>query len=118
MPDTQATGVAYRDPAIVGGSVDNTPIGATTRSSVAATTVNATGAVTAISGTAVPGAAGAAVLLCSTTAGLGIYISNTTPTFSAAQGSLCINTSGSSTSTRLFVNTNGSTGWTNFTSAT
>lgn len=32
MPDTRAKGVAYEDQAINGGSVDNTPIGSTTRS--------------------------------------------------------------------------------------
>lgn len=40
------------------------------------------------------------------------------PTASAAQGSLYLRKDGSSTSTRLYVNTNGSTGWTDFTSAT
>lgn len=40
------------------------------------------------------------------------------PTASAAQGSLYLRTDGSSTSTRLYVNTNGTTGWTDFTSAT
>lgn len=39
------------------------------------------------------------------------------PTFTAAQGSLYIRIDGSSTSTRLYVNTTGSTTWTNFTSA-
>jgi hypothetical protein len=35
----------------------------------------------------------------------------------AAKGSLFIRTDGSSTSTRLYVNTDGATAWTNFTSA-
>lgn len=39
------------------------------------------------------------------------------PTHSAAKGTLFINTGGSSTSTRLYVNTDGGTTWTNFTSA-
>lgn len=39
------------------------------------------------------------------------------PTHTAAQGSLYLRTDGSSTSTRLYVNTNGATTWTNFTSA-
>lgn len=39
------------------------------------------------------------------------------PTFAAPQGTLYIRMDGSSTSTRLYVNTNGSTTWTNFTSA-
>lgn len=39
------------------------------------------------------------------------------PTFTAPQGTLYLRTDGSSTSTRLYVNTTGSTTWTNFTSA-
>jgi hypothetical protein len=39
------------------------------------------------------------------------------PTFTAAQGSLYLRIDGSSTSTRLYVNTNGSTTWTNVTTA-
>jgi hypothetical protein len=52
-----------------------------------------------------------------TTANFGIYWGSGAPTISAAQGSLYIRSDGSSTSTRLYVNTNGTTGWTNFTSA-
>lgn len=68
--------------------------------------------------TAVPagGAAGRGLRM-SSTANLGIYFGSGLPTLSAAQGSLYIRTDGSSTSTRFYVNTNGSTGWTNFTSA-
>lgn len=40
------------------------------------------------------------------------------PTLSAPQGSLYLRTDGSSTSTRMYVNTNGSTGWTGVTTAT
>lgn len=39
------------------------------------------------------------------------------PTFSAKKGTLYINLTGSSASTRLYVNTDGATTWTNFTSA-
>jgi len=38
------------------------------------------------------------------------------PTFSAVKGTLYIRLDGSSTSTRLYINTTGSTTWTNFTS--
>ena len=40
------------------------------------------------------------------------------PGLAAAQGSLYVRTDGSSSSTRLYVNTNGTTGWTNVTTAT
>lgn len=39
------------------------------------------------------------------------------PTHSAAKGSLYIRTDGTSTSTRMYINTNGATTWTNFTTA-
>ena len=80
-------------------------------------TLTATGNVTADSNQAIV-AGGAAAFLATTTAGLGIYIGSGAPTVSAAQGSLYIRTDGSSTSTRLYVNTNGTTGWTNVTTAT
>jgi len=57
MADTQAIGVAYRDQSISGGTIDNTPIGATTASTVAATSLTATSA--AISGGATIGDAAA-----------------------------------------------------------
>lgn len=78
--------------------------------------VSATGVVTADNNTA-PVAGGAAAFLATSTAGLGIYVGSGAPTVSAAQGSLYIRTDGSSTSTRLYVNTNGTTGWTNVTTA-
>lgn len=84
---------------------------------VAATTVTATGTVTVDSATAVVAGGDAAILMTST-AGLGIYVGSGAPTVSAAQGSLYLRTDGSSTSTRLYVNTNGTTGWTNVTTAT
>lgn len=43
MADSIAVGVAYKDPAIVGGTVDNTPVGATTPSTGAFTTLSSTG---------------------------------------------------------------------------
>lgn len=53
-----------------------------------------------------------------TTPNFGIYFGSGAPTMSAAQGSLYLRSDGSSTLTRLYVNTNGTTGWTNFTSTT
>lgn len=43
MANSKATGVAYSDPAIDGGTVDNTPIGDSTRSSGKFTTLSSTG---------------------------------------------------------------------------
>lgn len=66
-----------------------------------------------------PPAAGATTsgIKVSSTANFGIFWGSGAPTFTAAQGSIYIRTDGSSTSTRLYTNTTGSTTWTNFTSA-
>ena len=94
---------------------DNGFVGSLT-GSVAATTVSATGNITADSGTA-PTAGGMLSFAMSSTSGLGIYVGSGAPTISAAQGSIYLRTDGSSTSTRLYVNTTGSTTWTNVTTA-
>ncbi len=46
----------------------------------------------------------------------GIYYGSGLPTITASKGSLYLRSDGSSTSTRLYVNTDGGTTWTNFTS--
>ena len=91
-------------------------VGAVT-GSVTGATGSFTGTVTVDSGTA-PVAGGDAAVLMTSTANLGIFVGSGAPTVSAAQGSIYLRTDGSSTSTRLYVNTNGSTGWTNVTTAT
>lgn len=57
MANSKAIGVAYEDQKIVGGTVDNTPVGATTASTGAFTTLAASGATTLASTLAVTGAA-------------------------------------------------------------
>jgi hypothetical protein len=47
----------------------------------------------------------------SSTADLGIYFGTGAPTFSAAKGSIYSNTTATTTTTRLYVNTDGGTGW-------
>lgn len=58
MPNSKSRGVAYEDPAIVDGTIDNTPIGNTTKSSGKFTTLNATGATTLDGDVAIGNAAG------------------------------------------------------------
>lgn len=74
------------------------------------------GVVTFASGTATPasGSAAASIRL-GTTSGLGIYYGSGAPTVSAAQGSIYMRTDGSSTLTRMYINTDGATGWTSVT---
>ena len=81
--------------------------------------LSAVGAATILSGTAVPagGTAGAGYKF-SSTANLGIFFGSGAPTLSAAQGSLYLNTTGNAVGNRMYVNTNGSTGWTAVTTAT
>lgn len=75
---------------------------------------NVAGNIRLLSATAVPagGTTGAGLRMSSTT-NLGIFFGSGPPTLSAAQGSLYIRTDGSTTITRMYINTNGSTGWTN-----
>lgn len=47
--------------------------------------------------------------------GIQIFSGTGVPSIAAPQGSLYLRTDGSSTSTRAYINTNGSTGWTNLT---
>jgi hypothetical protein len=77
------------------------------------------GAATFLQATAVPagGTAGAGIMM-SSVANLGVFFGSGAPTLSAAQGSLYLRTDGSTTSTRMYVNTNGSTSWTAVTTAT
>jgi len=76
--------------------------------------VSVTGAVTARSGTASPAAASAVSALSMGSAGVGVYWGTGSPNtaLTAAKGSLFIATDGSSSTTRLFINTNGGTTWT------
>lgn len=102
------------------GRVTITPV--TTITGLVTLTGGFTSAANAIlkSGTAVPATAGAVaaglpISLYSTL--IGIEVTSDAPTHVRAKGSLCINTGGSSTSTRLYVNTDGSTGWAAITTA-
>jgi hypothetical protein len=76
--------------------------------------VSAVGNARILSGTAVPagGTTGAGYKMSSAT-NLGIFFGSGPPTLSAAQGSLYLRTDGSTTITRMYINTNGTTGWTN-----
>lgn len=58
---------------------------------------------------------GAANTVGSTTPGL--YSGAGAPSFTAAKGSMYLNTTGSSTSTRAYINTDGGTTWTAVTTA-
>lgn len=97
----------------------------TDKAVVLGSTLTITGAIataagiTAESSTAVPATAGAVAAGAPITMfsnGPSIYVTSDAPTFTAVKGSICINTAGSSTSTRLYVN-NGTTNWVAVTTA-
>lgn len=94
--------------------------GLNTEEAITAASVSTTGGLAVESGTAVPASAGAVAAGAPITVfsgGPAIYVTSDAPTFTAVKGSICINTGGTSTSTRMYVNTNGAGTWTNFTTA-
>jgi len=113
---------------VLGGSNVNATLFTGTTISVAANisggnilsgaVISAVGNARILSGTAVPagGTAGAGYRM-SSTANFGIFFGSGAPTLSAAQGSLYMRTDGSTTSDRLYVNTDGATAWTSVTTA-
>lgn len=103
----------------IAGSNGGNPVINTTAGDLAITPIlRGAASVVAHNGTAIPagGTAGAGFSL-SSTSNFGMYFGSGAPTLSAAQGSIYLRSDGSSTSTRLYVNTNGTTGWTNVTTA-
>lgn len=120
---TTGIGVQIKSATNSGGGTVTTNIGLNVENQTVGTTNYAiktgTGQVSFFSGTAVPagGTAGVGIQM-SSTANLGVFFGSGAPSLSAAQGSLYLRTDGSSTSTRMYVNTNGTTGWTAVTTAT
>ena len=121
MPNQNSIGIAYTDQVINGGTIDNTVIGGTTTAAgscaaLSSTSSTSTGTITVRSGTAIT-AGGQSAVLATATAGFGIYLGSGAPTVSAAKGSLSLRSDGSSASTRLYVNSDGSTTWVAVTTA-
>jgi hypothetical protein len=77
------------------------------------------GTVTSLTQTAIPagGSTGQGYLF-SSTANFGIFFGSGAPTLSAAKGSLYLRSDGTTTNDRMYINTDGSTGWTAVTTAT
>lgn len=114
-----AQGGFNTDKAAVFGSTIAVTGAATFSSTVSGASLSTTGGVVAESGTAVPASAGAVAAGAPITmfsSGPSIYVTSDAPAFSAVKGSLCLNTGGSSTSTRLYIN-NGTTNWVAITTA-
>lgn len=79
-------------------------------------TIITPGTLTVQNATAIPagGTAGKGLSL-SSTSNFGIYFGSGAPTLSAAQGSIYLRSDGSTTLSRMYINTNGSTTWTSVT---
>lgn len=85
---------------------------------ISALVANGNGGITLLPATAIQ--AGGLVgqgYLYSSTSNFGVFFGSGAPTLTAAQGSVYIRSDGSSTSTRLYVNTDGGTTWTNVVTA-
>ena len=80
--------------------------------------VSSNGVVSAFRTTALSsgGTSGAAILMFNQS--IGVYAGSGAPTVSAGKGSLYLRSDGSSTTTRIYVNTDGSTGWTHLVTGT
>ena len=100
--------------ATLGPATSVTSVAATT---VTSSTVAATTTVTARSGSALTAGGASAFIATNTANSMGVYFGSGAPTVSAAQGSLYLRSDGSTTSTRAYVNTNGTTGWAAITTA-
>jgi len=111
-------GVTLKDSDVSANDITGTGNIAITGTSTLTGAVSTVGQLSAQTALAPPasGLATAGILM-SSTANFGVFFGSGAPTFSAAKGSIYLRTDGSSTSTRLYVNTNASTTWTNFTSA-
>lgn len=83
---------------------------------VSTATLSASGEASVVTSTALT-AGGADAINIGTSDAIKILFGSGAPTASAPQDSLYLRSDGSSTSTRLYVNTNGSTTWTNVTTA-
>lgn len=83
-----------------------------------AMTLSEVGSLTINGATAVPaGGTADTGLMFSTTAHFGVFFGSGAPTLSAAKGSLYLRSDGSGVGDRMYVNTNGTTGWTAVTTA-
>lgn len=112
-PAVQANGLNTNKAVALGSTVAATGVLTATAGVTSPTTFIAasTVATSTLGGSTTP------ALLFSTTSGLGIYFGTGVPTITAAQGSLYSCVTGSSTSTRLFVNYGGTAGWNSVTTS-
>lgn len=98
--------------------INNSPIGATVAQTGRFTTLETTAGGTLRSGLVIPATAGAVaagVPITYYSTSLTVEVTSDAPTHTRPKGSICINSGGSSTTTRMYVNTDGAGTWTPFT---
>ena len=101
----------------INGTTGAVTVTGTFGAATSVTSLAATGNITADSASALVAGGASAFIATNTANSMGIYVGSGAPTVSAAQGSLYLRSDGSSTSTRAYVNTNGTTGWAAITTA-
>jgi hypothetical protein len=101
----------------INSSTGTVTVTSTIGPAMSVTTLAATGNITADSNVALVAGGASAFIATNTANNMGIYVGSGAPTVSAAQGSLYLRSDGSSTSTRAYINTNGTTGWAAITTA-
>ena len=101
----------------INGTTGTVTVTGTFGAATSVATVAATGTVTARSASGLTAGGAAGFIGTNVAAGMGIYFGSGVPTVAAAQGSLYLRSDGSTTSTRAYINTNGSTTWTALTTA-
>lgn len=120
LPPVQSAGLNSNKAVAFGSTLSVTGTSTLTGAITATGGVSTPAAATLKSATAIPAtagavAAGAPVIFYSTS--LSIEVTSDVPTHTRPKGSICINSGGSSTSTRMYVNTDGAGTWTSFTTA-
>lgn len=114
--DCQINGVTKFNVRVATGNI--TSAGSLTCTTISATSVSGTLSFTARNATAIPagGTAGLGYLFTST-ANFGIFPGSGAPTLAAAKGSVYLRSDGTGITDRMYVNTDGSTTWTNVVTA-
>lgn len=125
LPPVNEDGIVTAKPVVFGSTLSVTGVSTLAGAVVASTTLNVTGVATLTGGVssvatltaksaatvpATAGAVAAGIPITLFSNGPSIYVTSDAPTHAAVKGSLCINTGGSSGSTRLYVS-DGSTTW-------
>jgi hypothetical protein len=116
-PGADVGSAAHNNSTVIGQNAVSTASNEITLGNTSVTSMRTAGVVNAAYNTA-PAAGGNAVLLFGNVAEFGVFMGTGAPTVSAAQGSIYMRRDGSGTGDRMYVNTNGTTGWTAVTTAT